>query len=615
VATLSIKKEDFEKLQKWAKEIVKFVPVKSQFSISGNVYDVYPLYMNGRYIPLPLKNYLGKLLTTYENYKLVVIYEPLFGFSIIEGYEEIFESITGMSTEDTKKISLIKTYEIIEKLVENKAVYTSVIINFASRLGEIAERDFSEFMYKLFRLSMTTTLKLINGDYPKFNPVIFIFDKENDLPAWYLLENPRVKSIIIPKPDSDVREKVAQSLLYRIEGFIELDDFKQHEVINRFVDQTNGMYSSEIVSIVRIATKEGIDIHHIDEAIRLYKLGIIENPWSKIKKEKLLNAEKVLKRRVKGQDLAVKKSVSIIKRAFFNLSGAQYSTTSNRPKGVLFLAGPTGVGKTELAKAITELLFGSETSYIRFDMSEFSHEHSDQRLIGAPPGYVGYDVGGELTNAIKQNPFSVVLFDEIEKAHPKILDIFLQILDDGRLTSGRGETVYFSEAFIIFTSNLGIYEMLPDGRKIQRVKPDMPYIEVSQKVIDAIEEFFKFKISRPEILNRIGENIVVFDFIRPEVAGEIFEKMLNNVLMKLRETHRITVNIDDRVREKIKEESCKDLSMGGRGIGNKLEEVFINPLSDLLFELMPPRNSIVIINNIYNQNGVWKLKGKVHSIK
>jgi len=377
VTTKNLKKEDFEKLQKWAKEIVKFVPVKSQFAISGNVYDVYPLYMNSRYIPLPLKNYLGKLLTTYENYKLVVIYEPLFGFSIVEGFEEIFESITGVSTEDTRKISLIKTYEIIEKLVENKAVYTAVVINFASRLGEIAERDFNEFMYKLFRLSMTTTLKLINGDYPKFNPVIFVFDKENDLPAWYSLENPRVKSIIIPKPDSEVREKVAQSLLYRIDGFIELSEEKQKEVVNRFIDQTSGMYSSEIVSIVRIATKEGIDIHHIDEAIRLYKLGIIENPWSKIKKEKLLNAEKILKRRVKGQDLAIKKSVSIIKRAFFNLSGAQYSTTSNRPKGVLFFAGPTGVGKTELAKAITELLFGSETSYIRFDMSEFSHEHSD----------------------------------------------------------------------------------------------------------------------------------------------------------------------------------------------------------------------------------------------
>ena len=607
--------EDFDKLQKWSKEIVKFVPVKSQFTLYGNIYDVYPLYINSRYIPLPIKNFLGKLLTRYETYKLVIIYEPLFGFHILEGIEEIFSNITGLSTAETKKISLTKAYEVIEKLVDNTAVYTSVIINFSSRLNDIAERDLQEFLYKMFRLSINTNPKLIDDGHSKYNPVIYLLDKENDLPAWYTLENPRIKSIAIPKPDSEIREKVARSLLYRIDGFIELSDEKQREVINNFVDQTNGMYATEIVSIVRIATKEKLDIHNLNEAIRLYKIGITENPWSKIRKDKLLNAEKLIKRRVKGQDLAVRKAVSILKRAFFNLSGSQYSRISNRPKGVLFLAGPTGVGKTELAKAITELLFGSETSYIRFDMSEFSHEHSDQRLIGAPPGYVGYDVGGELTNAIKQNPFSVVLFDEIEKAHPKILDIFLQILDDGRLTSGRGETVYFSEAFIIFTSNLGIYEMLPDGRKIQRVNPEMPYPEVSKKVIEAIEDFFKFKISRPEILNRIGENIIVFDFIRPDVAKEIFEKMLSNVLLKLKEVHKITVNLEDQVRNTVKEESCKDLSMGGRGIGNKLEEVFINPLSELLFELMPPKNSVVIIDNIYKENNVWKLKGKVHSIK
>ncbi len=607
--------KDFDKLQKWAKEIIKFVPVKSQFTLYGNIYDVYPLYMNGRHIPLPIKNFLGKLLTKYENYRLIVIYEPLFGFSIVEGMEEFFSSITGVSTSETKKISLNRAYEIIEKLVENTAVYTSVIINFASRLNDIAERDLQEFLYKMFRLSINTNPKLIDDSEPKYNPVIYLLDKENDLPAWYTLENPRIKNIAIPKPDSDIREKVARSLLYRIDGFIDLSEEKQREIVNSFVDQTNGMYATEIVSIVRIANREKLDIHNLGEAIRLYKIGITENPWSKIRKEKLLNAEKFIKRRVKGQDLAVRKSVSILKRAFFNLSGSQYSRVSNRPKGVLFLAGPTGVGKTELAKAITELLFGSETSYIRFDMSEFSHEHSDQRLIGAPPGYVGYDVGGELTNAIKQNPFSVVLFDEIEKAHPKILDIFLQILDDGRLTSGRGETVYFSETFIIFTSNLGIYEITPEGRKIQRVNPDMPYTEVSKRVMEAIEDYFKFKISRPEILNRIGENIIVFDFIRPDVATEIFEKMLSNVLIKLKESHKITINLEDKVRNIVREESCKDLTMGGRGIGNKLEEVFINPLSELLFELMPPKNSVVIINDIFKENNVWKLKGKVHSIK
>ena len=168
--------------------------------------------------------------------------------------------------------------------------------------------------------------------------------------------------------------------------------------------------------------------------------------------------------------------LDIVKRA---VTGIGQSPRGGRPRGVAFLAGPTGVGKTELAKTITSLLFGDESAYIRFDMSEFSAEHADQRLIGAPPGYVGYDVGGELTNAIREKPFSVVLFDEIEKAHPRILDKFLQVLDDGVLTSGRGDRVYFSEAFIVFTSNLGIYSDRSGGRTRARTSlPDEPFEDV-----------------------------------------------------------------------------------------------------------------------------------------
>jgi ATP-dependent Clp protease ATP-binding subunit ClpA len=155
---------------------------------------------------------------------------------------------------------------------------------------------------------------------------------------------------------------------------------------------------------------------------------------------------------------------------------------ATKSETALFLAGPTGVGKTELAKTLTSLLFGDESAYIRFDMSEFSAEHSDQRLIGAPPGYVGYDVGGELTNAIREKPFSVVLFDEIEKAHPRILDKFLQILDDGVLSSGRGERVYFSDAFLVFTSNLGIYRLDPHGERVPNVAAEDAFSTVESKV-------------------------------------------------------------------------------------------------------------------------------------
>jgi ATP-dependent Clp protease ATP-binding subunit ClpA len=265
------------------------------------------------------------------------------------------------------------------------------------------------------------------------------------------------------------------------------------------------------------------------------------------------------------------------------MTGVGVQRKGNRPRGVAFLAGPTGVGKTELAKTVTSLLFGDESAYIRFDMSEFSAEHADQRLIGAPPGYVGYDVGGELTNAIREKPFSVVLFDEIEKAHPRILDKFLQILDDGVLTSGRGDRVYFSEALIIFTSNLGIYRQAETGERVSNVLASDSFEVMQGKVLAEIQRHFKLVLNRPEILNRIGENVIVFDFIRSDVAEEIFEQMVNVVLEDIAEQE-ITVELESDSRAALKLRCLQDLSNGGRGIRNQIEAHLINPLARELFD-------------------------------
>jgi ATP-dependent Clp protease ATP-binding subunit ClpA len=273
--------------------------------------------------------------------------------------------------------------------------------------------------------------------------------------------------------------------------------------------------------------------------------------------------------------------LDIIKRA---VTGVGAPRRGGRPRGVAFLAGPTGVGKTELAKTITSLLFGDESAYIRFDMSEFSAEHSDQRLIGAPPGYVGYDIGGELTNAVREKPFSLLLFDEIEKAHPRIMDKFLQILDDGVLTSGRGDRVYFSEALIVFTSNLGIYRLEPDGSRVASVSAEEAYADVRTKVRSEIERHFKTVLNRPEILNRIGDNIVVFDFIRSQVAEQIFGGMLEGVLSDVAAGQGIEVTFERSARDRLRAICLLDLSNGGRGIRNKVETNLVNPLARALFD-------------------------------
>ena len=279
------------------------------------------------------------------------------------------------------------------------------------------------------------------------------------------------------------------------------------------------------------------------------------------------------------------------------MSGLQHSSHS-KPKGVLFFAGPTGTGKTETAKTLAEKLFGDESCCIRFDMSEYGQSHSDQKLLGAPPGYVGYEAGGQLTNAVKSNPFSILLFDEIEKAHPSILDKFLQILEDGRMTDGQGNTVYFSECIIIFTSNLGIYTRDASGVRTENVNSIMDYATIQKKVRSAIEDYFKLELGRPEILNRIGENIVVFDYIRPDVAKLILESQVTKIIRTLATEKKITLEISDIVMNTLLEESVQNLSNGARGIGNIVESMLINPLSRYLFDNNIAENTKLNIKSI-----------------
>ncbi|MFN3477973.1 MAG: AAA family ATPase [bacterium] len=624
-------------LSKWAKEILRFNSIKSQFILEGNIYDIYPIEIsinenvsinenienkkNKTVITAKLIDFLGILLTSYEKYDLIVSFEPIFGFKMVKGSEDIFKKFVKENPNKDGYVPAIlsRAYEAIENMVNNSTNSVAILINFGSRLREIAERDINEFLYKMFRLSLIATSKIFEGgedNVPKFNPVFIIVDKETDLPPWYSLDNHKVKVINIPRPDNTIRRTIVGTLLPRLEGYeqIENDQNKKEEIIDIFIDNTHKMFGSEIVGIVSLAKKEGISVFEINEAIRRYKVGVKDNPWASINWNDIVNAEEILKRRVKGQDKAVKKVCEIVRRSFFDISGSQFGINTSRPKGVMFFAGPTGVGKTELAKALTELVFGSQNNYIRFDMSEYSKEHTDQRLTGAPPGYVGYDAGGQLTNAIKQNPFAIILFDEIEKAHPRILDIFLQILDEGRLTSGRGETVYFNECIIIFTSNLGVYDVDNQGNKIIRVSPEMSYEQVETEIKNFIQDYFKFRINRPELLNRIGENVIVFDFVRPDSAKLIFEKMINNVIERIWDLRKIKIEISPEVCQVLLDYCTKDLTMGGRGIGNKIEESFVNPLSTLLFKLRPEEGKKVEIKGINKNELGWELEGNVIDI-
>ena len=604
-------------LPKWTKELIRSISINSQFIFWSNIHDIYPLEIDGNIVPLNLNDYLSEILVNQE-YHLVLNFEPLVGVSMLKGTPQDFKAATGENYAQDKplKKSLVGFIEMLEHIENNKDLSVAVIFNYTSRVDEACKDEVKkEFFYRAFRLMQNATPKKSkNSNFAKYNQLIFLLDKENDIPAWYITDNPKINVIPIPKPDFYIRESIIKNLSRRISGYTQMPQAQREENEKLFIEQTNGLYISEILSIIQLAIKEGVEFSNIGEAINMYKLGIFENEWAKIPIDKLQNSANILSQRVIGQSFAVNKVADILKRAYFNLSGSQYSKYSNRPKGVMFFAGPTGVGKTELAKAVTELVFGSENNYIRFDMSEFSQENANQRLVGAPPGYVGYETGGELTNAIKKNPFSVVLFDEIEKAHPRIMDIFLQILDDGRLTSGRGETVYLSETIIIFTSNLGVYSLTDNNEKVQNITMDMDYKTIDATLRNAIEEHFKYRLQRPEILNRIGENIVIFDYIREDVAKDIFNKMINRVLDNLREHHNINIFIEENALNKLQQECLKSLDMGGRGIGNQIENIFINPLSRALFENGIKANDTITIDSVEKTDSVWQINLSKKSI-
>ncbi|MDR0549305.1 MAG: AAA family ATPase [Deltaproteobacteria bacterium] len=562
---------------KWVKEIRRFKGVKSQFVLWGNIHDVYPIAASNQVSVGPLELYLTQILTDL-GYRHFFKLSPFRFQTLVGGGEEL--DFPRPKPDET--VTLNRAAELAAKIVTLKSP-AALVVNHGSRLADLCQPELAKFHYELFRLSIESLAK--DG---RFNLIFWVMDKENDLPAWYSLDNPRVRVLPIPKPGHDVRRKVLLAIGPVIPEYktLKAEDPKRHwALVNSFVDLTADLFAAELISIVSLAAREGLPFPRLAEAARGYKLGVTENPWAKLDRAVLQDGESRLAAKVIGQDKAVRLSLDIVKRSVYDLSGSQFSPYGQRPKGVLFFAGPTGVGKTELAKGLTELIFGSPENYIRFDMSEFNQPHSDQRLLGAPPGYAGYDVGGELTNAIKQRPFSLVLFDEIEKAHPKIMDVFLQILDDGRLSSGRGETVYFSDAILVFTSNLGVYRQTPDGGREELVNPTMPYEEVNRRITEAIFDFFRYQLSRPEILNRLGPNVVVFDFLRPKVADGVYRKMLANVLLKLKETHKIDLKISEPSLITLGQLVTKNLNMGGRGVGNALEEFFVNPLARELFRL------------------------------
>ena len=283
--------------------------------------------------------------------------------------------------------------------------------------------------------------------------------------------------------------------------------------------------------------------------------------------ERLLHMEDDLHKRVIGQSEAVEAVSKAIRRARAGFKD------KNRPVGSFLFLGPTGVGKTELAKALAENMFGDERALIRFDMSEYMEKHTASRLVGAPPGYVGYEEGGQLTDAVRRRPYSIILLDEIEKAHPDVFNLLLQIMEDGRLTDGQGRTTDFRNCVIIMTSNAGarmLADTKPLGFTLGEAQEDK---DRKNKVLAEIKNVF-----RPEFLNRIDE-ITVFDSLHYDELVEIIKNMLRDLRAKLAENG-LTLEVSQEARELLVKEGS-DTRYGARPLRRAVRKMLEDPVSDL----------------------------------
>ena len=586
------------------------IGIKRCLIIDGNVGDV---YLNDKKQIVDLKQYLMDMLKGME-YDDVLYWDRIDGvdgdvskLSVIDevevegdaySFDDDEDEAVSPAEEEKTGSGLFKEpseiFNIIFKNLKKPNRKTAFVLNWADYLfsaGGQLPPDERELLTLLGKAIKDKKVEYLSTEVNE-STIILITSKLAMFPISFYQGNPEVSCLTLSRPDREERE----AMLEKIESGFEVK-LKPGETLltsdkkNEYIDMMDDFTNREMIQMARLSRKEGR--MPFEQLYLLFKYGEKDNPWEKLDYKAVKDIKRILGERVVGQEEAIEKIEKVVVKAYMGLTGIHKSSSRSAPKGVLFFVGPTGVGKTELSKALAKFLFGDEQACIRFDMSEYAQENSDQKLIGAPPGYVGYDEGGQLTERVRRRPYSVILFDEIEKAHQNVYNILLQVLDEGRLTDGNGRLVDFSNAIIIMTSNTGTRQLKDFGRGIgfgthERDKGSLAYQQYADSVIrKALSRQFA-----PEFLNRLDE-IVVFNHLNNSDMRQIVNIELQSLACRLGDIG-LKLRVSDKARDFLSAKGY-DEQYGARPLRRTIQKMLEDEISNMILSGKIPQSGVISV--------------------
>jgi len=569
----------------WITSLSHFLKIKRVFVLSGNINDTVLYKSDNSVENMDMNLFLLHFFIDHD-YRIVAFCNEFDGFVIPDvSHQKLF-------TPDNHLVKDVNRFM-------NQDTYPGVlIIRFLT--------DESHEMRTLLQSALMQTS--FKGQH--HNIIVCLFDQPKSIPSWLYQNYATVHTIDIGLPSENDRYRylsLIQNNFYSSEASFSPSD--RRNCIQKFARLTRGLMLREIATLQVISKHYQVSIDNFHQLVRQYKFGSQSQLWKSFDSQTFERAEEILKHRIKGQNEIIYAILDTLKRAAVGLSGVSSGLQHNSPRAVLFFAGPTGVGKTEMARSIAEIFLGDQSQFFQMDMNEFSESIAESKLFGATKQKHQDAIDGCLVRQVSQYPASMLVFENIESAHPSVLDRLPRILTDGYMIGPNGNTIFFSETIIVFTSSIGSAQGKIGDKKYDFTETGfMPKYEIIKKLVHmTVAEHFKVRLKRPKLFNCLGDNIFVFDFIRGPVIPEIIDKMVQDVLIGISQRIGMTIKCSDQVNETIHESVLRKDVHGARGIANVIEHVLVNPLSRFVFDHEYQNKSLYISSIRRHPNPAFEL--------